>query len=151
MGARHRREVLNPLVTVLEAELLPKLADSVVRIVGGRNSESRPDRFPDGRLPGRDALPGHGGESALLSTSSPGQDPRIPRSLDGHAAALAVAGYRRCPLRFRSSVMTSPQSVCIHHHPGPGARQSYFAVCRLGLAGTNIRSARRLPQPASTA
>jgi hypothetical protein len=53
-GVEHRRRESNPRETVLETAPLPKLADRTIRILGMRNRESRPNRFPDGRLPEHD-------------------------------------------------------------------------------------------------
>jgi len=51
MGSvEHRREESNPLDTVLEAVPLPKLADK--ELLFAQQKRNRPDRFPDGRLPG---------------------------------------------------------------------------------------------------
>jgi hypothetical protein len=109
-SAKRRREVSNPRESSLETVPLPKLADKEL-FSGTGNKESRPDRFPDGRLLRPDESLRHGGEPVPPSLACSVQDEGLPWSFDEHTAMIAAARYWRCVPRSRMFVMTAPVIV----------------------------------------
>jgi hypothetical protein len=79
---------------------------------GIANKESRPDRFPDGRLPRSDQWSHHGGEPVSLTIPCSFQGKDIRWSFNEYTTAIAAAGYRRCVPRSPVFVMTAPLIAC---------------------------------------